>query len=168
MPRLLRLVFVGSILALLPGCGAAPSRSSVPSATAANGDADDGGRDHAGADPRPIGTLTRSGGIQGTTETLVVGGDGTLQLLNGATNGQVVKTARAPQAQLDSLTATFVSKEWQQLDAEYGRQVPDGFAYTISGGNKQVVTYDGAQNPPLLDTVLGQLNGLWQLAQSAP
>ncbi len=168
MTRFLRLAFVGGILALLASCGAATSGLSAPPGSAAQGDADHGSSDHAGGNAGPIGTLTRSGGIQGKTETLVVGGDGTLRLLDGATSGQVVKTARAPQAQLDSLAAAFVSREWQELDAEYGRQVPDGFAYTISGGNKQVVTYDGAQNPPLLDTVLNQLNGLWQLAQSAP
>jgi hypothetical protein len=115
-----------------------------------------------------IGSLTRSGGITGDTQILVVLGDGTLQLLNGDLNGQVFKTAQASQAQVDDLKAAFASRDWLELEAKYGQQVPDGFAYTVMSGNKQVVTYDGAQNPHGLDVVLAQLSGLWQVAQTAP
>lgn len=182
----LRRALVISSFLLLAGCGTAPSGSSTPAASTAHDDANHGsahgeGPEHSTASPvgssgsepaasvaetGPVATLTRSGGMQGKMETLVVGGDGRLQLLKGDINGQVVKTAQAPQAQLDSLVAAFASREWQQLTPQYGHQVPDGFAYTISGGNKQIAAYDGAQNPPVLDTVLNQLNALWQVAQS--
>lgn len=176
--RLAPIILLFGMLLLLGGCGSAPGSASTPSTSTAHDDtAQD--TDHGGASPAgasggaassvgsagPIGALTRSGGIQGKTETLVVGADGTLQLRNGDINGQVVKTAQAPQAQVDSLSAVFASSEWQQLAPKHGRQLPDGFAYTVSAGNKQVQTYDGAQNPPLLDTVLNQFNALWQVVQ---
>lgn len=115
-----------------------------------------------------IGSLTRSGGFTGDTQTLVVRDDRTLQLLNGDLSGQVFKTAQAPQEQVENLRVAFASSDWLDLEAKYGQQVPDGFAYTVTSGSKQVVTYDGVQNPHGLDVVLAQLSGLWQVAQTAP
>ncbi len=114
-----------------------------------------------------VAVYTRSGGIQGKTQTLVVNGDGNLQLLNGDRTGQVVKTAQAPAGQVEALRSSVTSPEWQQLEGKYGRQVPDGFAYTISANGKEVGTFDGASNPAALEAVLTQLNDLWQIAQTA-
>lgn len=115
-----------------------------------------------------IAALTRSGGLQGRTQTLLVQQDGTLALLNGAPGSAVFKTGTASAAQLQALQALLASDDWQQLDDSYGRQVPDGFMYSVTGGGKQVTTYDGAQNPPALENVLGKLGELWQAAQTAP
>ena len=112
--------------------------------------------------------FTRSGGMQGKTEMLVVNSDGSLQLRDGDRTEQVVKTAQAPTGQVEALRSLLASQEWQQLEAKYGRQVPDGFAYTLRANSKEVATFDGAQNPPVLDSVLAQLNALWRAAQTAP
>lgn len=115
-----------------------------------------------------IAALTRSGGLQGRTQTLLVQQDGTLALLNGAPGSAVFKTGKASAAQLQELQALLSSDAWQQLDDSFGAQVPDGFMYSVTGGGKQITTYDGAQNPPALENVLAQLGELWQVAQTAP
>ena len=113
-----------------------------------------------------VGSFTRSGGLQGLTETLTVHSDGTVTLSQGEGSGAPYRTAQVPNAQVQSLQAVFASKEWQQLEGSYGQQVPDGFQYTISANGKQVQTYDGAQHPAILDTALNQLNNLWQVVQA--
>lgn len=112
-----------------------------------------------------IAALTRSGGLQGQTETLLVRQDGTVALLNGEQPGAVFKTGKASAAQLQTLRALLESDAWQQLDATFGRQVPDGFSYSVTGGGLRVMTYDGAQNPPVLESVLAELNELWQAVE---
>ena len=140
---------VALALVLLTACGATGT--------------DQGSTTSASSDPI-IASFTRSGGLQGKTETLVIARDGTLTIREGDPNGPISKTAKAPPAQLDSLRATFASRDWRQLAASYGRQVPDGYAYTIRAGNKTITAYDGAQNPPTLDNIFSQMNKLWQLA----
>lgn len=141
-------------MALLASCGAADQAATGNNATQSN----------AAARDQIVASFTRSGGLQGKTETLVIAGDGTLTIREGDPNGSISKTAKAPPAQIESLRATFASRDWQQLAASYGRQVPDGYAYTIRAGNKNITTYDGAQNPPILDNILSQMNKLWQIA----
>lgn len=148
--------------AVEPSADVAVEPSSAASTT--NGSSPGGSAGEGGT----VASFTRSGGMQGKTQTLVVNGDGTLQLLNGDEAGQVFKTAQADSVQIDALRSLLASQEWQELQGKYGRQVPDGFAYTVSANGKQVLTYDGATNPPALENVLTQLNALWQTAQTAP
>ena len=112
-----------------------------------------------------IAALTRSGGFQGQTETLLVRQDGTVALMNGEQMGAPFKTGKASAAQLQTLRALLESDAWQGLDATVGRQVPDGFSYTVTGGGVRVTTYDGAQNPAVLESVLAELNELWQVVE---
>lgn len=112
-----------------------------------------------------LASLTRSGGLLGQTETLLVRQDGTVALLNGEQPGSVFKTGQASPAQLQTLRALLESDAWQQLDPTIGRQVPDGFRYSVTGGGVQVTTYDGAQNPAVLESVLAELNELWQIVE---
>lgn len=174
------------VLVLLAGCGSAPapdttgSQASTPATSEAA---------TAEASPPPvaatttsspeqtateteqtssldlIAALTRSGGLQGRTQTLLVRQDGTLTLQNGEQPNAVFSTGRASEAQLQSLRSLLASDEWQQLDATYGRQSPDAFMYTVIGGGVRITTYDGAPNPPALENVLAALNELWQAAQ---
>lgn len=197
MVRLTSILVMLALLGLLVGCGsAAPSdttgsqpsagattevtstASAAPSSVAAptleettmpgaDAPTTSGGKDQTQSLDL-IAALTRSGGLQGRTQTLLVQQDGTLALLNGAPGSAVFKTGTASAAQLQALQALLASDDWQQLDDSYGRQVPDGFMYSVTGGGKQVTTYDGAQNPPALENVLGKLGELWQAAQTAP
>jgi hypothetical protein len=112
-----------------------------------------------------VGSLTRSGGLAGRSETLTIYADNTVRVTQGEGQGAVVAEASVPAAQVQSLQAVFASNDWQSLDAEYGQQVPDGYAYTISGGGKQVRTYDGATLPPVLASILEQMNALWPPAR---
>ena len=181
MHILIRAMLLATVL-LLASCGGAPTpiptSSVAPSTAAASPTAETPGGatmpsasatgdiENAGGSG-PLVTFTRSGGIAGRTETLVVDGSGTLALLNGDASGQVVSTSQAPQAELDALKAELASAEWQQLAAgKIGQQPADGFAYTVLTGGKQVETYDGVTNPPVLERVLGHLSALWQAAQS--
>lgn len=115
----------------------------------------------------PLAVLTRSGGMLGSTETLVVQSDGLLQVIEGQIGGQVAKEGRATADQIKKLEAAVQSEGWQQLTESYGQQVPDGYAYTIVANSKTVQTYDGAQIPPALENVLVLLNELWQQALQA-
>jgi hypothetical protein len=112
----------------------------------------------------PVAVFTRSGGMLGQTETLVVLGDGVLQVLEGESGGQPTKEGRARPEQISKLDAVVKSEGWQQLQPTYGQQVPDGYSYTIVANSKTVATFDGAQMPPVLEDVLSQLNELWQQA----
>lgn len=182
MPRIHSIALVALLLALLSACGSAPTDDSTggqPSASAppdqasaaplpaesASPAANASGKDDAPSSDL-IAALTRSGGLVGRTQTLLVRQDGTVALLNGEQGSPPFKTGKASAEQLQSLRTLLASPEWQQLDASYGQQVPDGFAYTVTGGGVQVQTYDGTQNPAALENVLSKLNELWQVAQS--
>ena len=192
MARLTSILLALLALALLTGCGAATSPSdstgSQPSAAATaatasaapsppaspalnettlpSSDATATGGKGQSQSLDLLASLTRSGGLQGRTQTLLVQQDGALALLNGEPGSAVFKTGKASAAQLQALQALLNSADWQQLDDSYGRQVPDGFMYSVTGGGQRITTYDGAQNPPALENVLSQLNELWQIAQS--
>lgn len=107
-----------------------------------------------------IAVFSRSGGIAGRTQTVMVQRDGTIAIRNGDAGAPMIQTAQADPAAIATLEAAINSDAWQQLDAQYGRQVPDGFAYTINAGGKQVQTFDGATNPPILDSVIEQMSAL--------
>ena len=165
-----------SVVLLLAACGgsAAPggSDSTGASGTAAQtstsgGDSPSPARETAMAQPgagSPVVVFTRSGGMLGKTETLVVQGDGLLQVIEGESGGPPAKEGRAQPEQMSKLDAALKSEGWQQLQPSYGQQVPDGYSYTIVAGSKTIATFDGAPMPPVLEDVLNQLNELWQQA----
>lgn len=173
--RLFRFGILSALLLLMAACGSTPTGSdetgSSPAPATATVDiqtqtsppamTETATTDDAGT---AMVTLTRSGGIAGINETLVVQRDGALQVIEGGIGGQVTKEGRATPEQIQKLEAALQAEGWQQLDASYGRQVPDGFAYTVVAGSKTVQTYDGAQNPPALESVLSLLDELWQQA----
>ncbi len=105
-----------------------------------------------------IAVLTRSGGIMGLHEVLTVQADGRLVLER---EGQVM-TGQAETASVEALENRINSPAWNALAPKYGRQFPDAFAYTIEAGGKSVTTYDGAQNPEPLASVLQHLLDLLQ------
>lgn len=117
-------------------------------------------------DTEIVAQMTRSGGLEGRTERLVVAQDGTVMLFS-ENSIEPLQSIHVPQAEVEALESAFASPEWQQLEKSYGQQTPDAFAYTITSGDKQVTTYDGASNPPILDQVLQQMNNLWQAMDAA-
>ena len=109
----------------------------------------------------PLVTFTRSGGIQGKTISFHVYEDG--RLIYTDANGVEIAT-QVPESQVQPLKAALSSNDWQTLDAHYGEQVPDGYAYMIESGGKQVQTFDSATQPPILERVLNELHTLIQIA----
>jgi hypothetical protein len=180
MRQMFRAGMVGLLLLLLAACGAAPSSpgdgqtgaSAAPStADAGDTQTQGGAASNATETPLaqaegifPVAVMTRSGGLQGKTETMVVLSDGLLRLIDGGIDGQPFKEARARAAQINKLDAAVQTQGWQQLKPTYGSQAADGYSYTIIANFQTITTYDGATNPPLLEDVLGQLNELWQQA----
>jgi hypothetical protein len=181
MRQLFRAGMISALLLLLIACGSAPASntgsapgaaSPAPAATT-SGDSQTQGSPAAGATETPlalaegvfpIAVMTRSGGMQGKTETMVVLSNGLLRLIDGGIDGQPFKEARARADQINKLDAAVQTEGWQQLKPTYGEQVPDGYSYKIVANFNDITTYDGAQKPPLLEDVLGQLNELWQQA----
>ncbi|HEY0735586.1 MAG TPA: hypothetical protein VGD69_11820 [Herpetosiphonaceae bacterium] len=173
--RLFQVGILSVLLLLMAACGRTPTGSdetgSSPAPATATADSqtqtsppamtETATTGDAGA---PLVTLRRSGGIAGINETLVVQRDGVLQVIEGEIGGQVTKEGRATPEQIQKLEAALQAEDWQQLDATYGEQFPDAFAYTIVAGSKTVKTYDGAPNPPALANVLSLLDELWQQA----
>lgn len=140
------------LLGLLVGCANAPAGSAEASSGSTPAQAD------------PLVTLLRSGGLAGETQTLAVQRDGTLTLtINGT-----IRTARANADELRPLVQALTGADWNQLDASYGRPVPDGYLYTIAGNGKQIQTYDGAERPAALESVLQQLTTLAERVRTAP
>ncbi|HEY0602963.1 MAG TPA: hypothetical protein VGD58_08625 [Herpetosiphonaceae bacterium] len=170
--KLFRLGILSVLLLLMAACGSTPTGSdetgSSPAPVTVTADSQTQTSPPAMTETAttgaPLATLRQSGGIAGINETLVVQSDGVLQVIEGEIGGQVTKEGRATPEQIQKLEAALQAEGWQQLDASYGRQVPDGFAYTVVAGAKTVQTYDGAQNPPALESVLSLLNELWQQA----
>lgn len=109
-------------------------------------------------------TFSRSGGFAGRTETLVIGTGGSMTLTMG---GQQKKSMAEPAA-LQGLKQAVSSAEWQRLQPVYGKGMPDAYVYRVTAAGKTVQTYDGVDNPPLLDQVLQALNSLLARADTAP
>ncbi len=130
-------------LILLVGCGTA-GPTAAPTAGASD----------------IVAVWSRSGGIAGSDDRMVVYADGRVQVEgNGATS-----TVQGDAAAIEALRQLVAGSEWQSLDESYGEQFPDAFAYTIEAGGKTVRTYDGAEMPAALEDVLQQTNSLYDAA----
>ncbi len=74
------------------------------------------------------------------------------------------KTAQVAPEELAPLQQLLASPEFAALDVRYQASVADAFIYKITvPGNPRplsVTTMDGAQNPPVLDQLLAELNTL--------
>lgn len=129
-------------LLVLTACGPAADgvSSAAPSAAASGG---------------TIVTMTVSGGLAGRTETVTIDHGGAVAVLDG--NGATTATGTATSAQIDALEDVLASDEWAQVEARYGRQVPDGFAYTLDAGGKRIEFFDGGELPPILQEALSQI-----------
>jgi hypothetical protein len=88
------------------------------------------------------------------TDKVTVYGDG--RLVTEGDSGS--HTVQGDPAAVQALHALVVGSDWQGLDAKYGEQFPDAFAYTIEAGGKTVQTFDGVETPAVLTQVMQQLN----------
>lgn len=108
-------------------------------------------------------SLSQSGGIAGTIETLIVMQSGEVTLTRDRPTAHTI-VGHTSKEQLAALRTAVESDAWQQLPSEIGEAVPDGFTYEVHCGNKTVTTYDGVDHPSALSAVLEQLHALRQAA----
>lgn len=151
-----------ALLALLAACGTAapasaptsPAAQEQPSQAPPSGATTAAQPDDQGA----LITLQKSGGIAGTTQTLTVHADGSAAISGAG----VAKSGQVAQANLDRLRALIDSPEVAALNARYSAPGADQITYrlTISqgGGQRTIVTMDGASHPPALDQLLAELS----------
>ena len=101
-------------------------------------------------------TFTRTGGLAGTNDRLVVRPDGawTLTTKSGSKEGKLTAT------ELAALKSTLAQVGFSKLPkVNDNGNVADGYKYTISYGGDEVVAEDGAV-PTALQPVITTLNGL--------
>src|SRR5688572_10272355 len=111
---------------LLAGCGAAGT--TAPPATPTNAPQPTpatGGQATTTGD-EVVAVLTRSGGFAGITDKITIYGDG--RLVTEGDSG--THTVQGDPAAVQALHEIVVGDDWQSLDAKYGEQFPDAFAYT--------------------------------------
>jgi hypothetical protein len=100
----------------------------------------------------------KSGGIAGIDETLTVYADGAIEL---QTRGGATRAQAAP-ADIQALQTLLASPEFAALELGPPPIAPDQFVYELSvpGRRRPIVTADGADNPPVLNEVIGLLEQL--------
>lgn len=116
--------------------------------------------DSASQESAPLIEYHRSGGIRGTTERLVVEGDGTGTLTRDDTTGEITLAPRT----LNRLQRTLQEIDWTALQREYtGRSgVADMYEYTIVFRNHTVRAAESALPEglyPLIELLDGVLDG---------
>src|SRR5262249_3990663 len=100
-------------------------------------------------------TLTRTGGLAGTNDKLVVRPDGTytLQTRTAARNG-----ALAP-SELTALNDPLAAIDFNKMPtANDGPTIADGSTYVVTYNGREVTAHDGSI-PPQLQPVISALNG---------
>jgi hypothetical protein len=170
---------LAAILALLVACGspvpnggasqpATPMPSvapTIPAAPTASASPDAGSTQQPASGRDTVVVFHRSGGIAGVNETLTVYADGRLEWSSAKTN----KSGQAMPAELAALQKLLSNPEFAALDPRYQAAGADLFVYEImvpnAGKPRQIVTMDGANNPPILDQLLEQLGKLEALAR---
>ncbi|MFF1423081.1 hypothetical protein [Streptomyces sp. NPDC058280] len=152
---------------LLVGCGAGDTEppggrgteSSGPTATAASGTAtaadpatsespsQDPSQDLPASRGETLLTVTRTGGIAGRHDIVVVYADGTYTtLVKGRTTGSAKMRPAALTKLRDALAASGIERLPRVL---YDRPAPDAFLYAISHGGDEVVMSDAEPVPGL-------------------
>ena len=101
----------------------------------------------------------KSGGFVGIDETLTVHADGKLDL---QTRRGGNTTVQVDPADLSALQKLLASAEFATLQLPAPRPGADQYVYelTVPGAGRRIMTVDGAQNPPVLDQVIDELERL--------
>jgi hypothetical protein len=104
-------------------------------------------------------TYHKSGGFAGIDETLTVHANGKLDLHSRAVGD---KTAQVDPSELRELRKLLESPEFAGVQLPAPPVAPDQFVYelTVMGSAQPIVTADGAQDPPVLRQVIGELEKL--------
>ncbi|WP_327005221.1 hypothetical protein OHA72_61225 [Dactylosporangium sp. NBC_01737] len=136
------------------GAGGTPSSSAAaPASTAASASASSAASQNVGD---TLLVFTRTGGLAGTNDRLVVRPDGswTLTTKSGSKEGKLTA------AELTALKSTLEQVGFSKLPkVNSNGNVADGYKYSISYGGDEVVAEDGAV-PTALQPVITTLNGL--------
>jgi hypothetical protein len=101
----------------------------------------------------------KSGGFVGIDETLTVHADGKLDLLTRRGGNT---TAQVDPADLSVLRKLLASAEFASLQPPAPPPGADQYVYelTVPGTGRRIMTVDGAQNPPVLDQAIDELEQL--------
>ncbi len=153
---------------LLAACGQAPAGSTrlpAPAPTTTAAALTSSGQST--QKPDELGPFTRSGGLTGETVRMTVMSDGTIKLSNGGPSQGETRIVKLSPDAIRPLRDAISNPEWQNMAGRYGEQSPDAYAYEIDAGGKRVVTYDGANTPPALQTVLKAFGDLLAVARKA-
>jgi hypothetical protein len=107
------------------------------------------------SEPGTLVAYTRSGGVAGVTEQMVVYRDGKVVV-----SGNGDREFHMADGQLTRLQDALAAGEWPRQPTVYGQPVPDGFQHDISYEGHLVQTYDGARPPAWLQEVLDLLGSI--------
>lgn len=111
-----------------------------------------------GGGNRTLVTYSRSGGLVGVDDTLIVMTDGSMRLTR---KGEPPRTGAVPAETLDQLRNLLTGQDFQALASSYSSHGADQMTYTIAVPSVGTVrTMDGAEHPVMLDEVIGVLNSL--------
>ncbi|MEV7614977.1 hypothetical protein [Streptomyces sp. NPDC089799] len=149
------LVLVAVLVAVLGGCTTPASDTTPPAATPTATASTAGTTPATPAAPATerLVNITRTGGLAGVNESVLVKADGSyVQLKSGATAG----TGRMAPDRLAELRAAVAAAGFPGLERIQpgGKDPgPDGFRYTLVAGGREVVT-GGPDVPPALMRVI--------------
>ncbi|HEU5101378.1 MAG TPA: hypothetical protein VFU22_20285 [Roseiflexaceae bacterium] len=103
-------------------------------------------------------SYNKSGGIAGVDETLTVYADGSIVLQDRAGEAR----AQAAASDIHALQTLLASPEFAALSPTRLPAAADQFVYelTVPGRAQPIVAADGADNPPVLDQLIGELEKL--------
>jgi hypothetical protein len=135
---------------------AASGGASTGASTSAGPETDPGASANTGGSATAVDalvTFSRTGGLAGVNDTLVVRPDGsyTAQTRQGSRSGKLSAD------ELNALKAALASADLSKLPtANDNGGVADGYTYTITYGGRQITAKDGSI-PPALQPVIGAL-----------
>jgi len=105
----------------------------------------------------------KSGGIAGVNETITVYADGTIELRDKRGSS----TTKADPSAIQALQKLLASADFASLQVPMQPAGADQFVYelTVAGRAKPIVTADSADNPPVLNEVIGALEQIKKQAK---
>ncbi len=150
------------LVVLLTGCGP----GSVPTATPTMLSPGSAGPTPVVVSEGVVAKITRSGGILGRTETIVIRADGTATFTGENRYSRDPKPFLVTESVVQDLETAFNSDEWQQLAKSHGEcaQCADYYEYHIWGGGKTVIAREPVEKyPPPLRVVYDHAVALFRV-----
>lgn len=109
-----------------------------------------------GGGNRTLVTFSRSGGLLGVDDRLVVMEDGSMRLTR---KGESPREGTVAPGTMERLRDLLTGREFRSLASSYSSRGADQMTYVIAvPGVGTVRTMDGAEHPAMLDEVIGVLS----------